>query len=61
VLACLTAFSRVYLSQHFIMDIYAGSIIGTLTAIGFYYLFYSREREWHAWNLNKIRKDEYSA
>ncbi|MBN1144606.1 MAG: phosphatase PAP2 family protein [Bacteroidales bacterium] len=61
VLACLTAFSRVYLSQHFIMDIYAGSIIGTLTAIGFYYLFYSRERKWHAWNLTKIRKDEYSA
>ncbi|MFO7370595.1 MAG: phosphatase PAP2 family protein [Bacteroidales bacterium] len=61
VLACLTAFSRVYLSQHFIMDIYAGSIIGTLSAIGFYYLFYSRERKWHAWNLTKIRKDEYSA
>jgi membrane-associated phospholipid phosphatase len=62
ILACLTAFSRVYLSQHFIMDIYAGSIIGTMSAIGFYYLFYSREREWHAWSLNKlIRKDEYSA
>lgn len=61
VLACLTAFSRVYLSQHFIMDIYAGSIIGTLSAIGFYCLFYSRERNWHAWNLTKIRKDEYSA
>ncbi len=62
VLACLTAFSRVYLSQHFIMDIYAGSIIGTMSAIGFYYLFYKRDREWHAWNFTKlIRKDDYSA
>jgi len=62
VLACLTAFSRVYLSQHFIMDIYAGSLIGTLSAIGFYYLFYKSDRNWHAWSVTKlIRKDEYGA
>jgi membrane-associated phospholipid phosphatase len=30
--AILVAFSRVYLSQHFLMDIYAGSIIGILSA-----------------------------
>ncbi len=30
--ACIIAFSRVYLSQHFFVDIYAGSIIGVIVA-----------------------------
>jgi membrane-associated phospholipid phosphatase len=33
VLAALIAYSRVYLSQHFLIDIVVGSLIGTLTAI----------------------------
>lgn len=33
VLAVLTAFSRVYLSQHFFIDIYAGSFIGTISSL----------------------------
>jgi membrane-associated phospholipid phosphatase len=33
ILSLLVAFSRVYLSQHFLVDIYAGSIIGVVTAI----------------------------
>jgi membrane-associated phospholipid phosphatase len=37
--ACLTAFSRVYLSQHFLEDIIAGSILGTITSIIVYFLF----------------------
>lgn len=37
-LACLTAFSRVYLSQHFLGDILAGSVIGLIfTFFSFYY------------------------
>jgi membrane-associated phospholipid phosphatase len=32
-LALLVGFSRVYLSQHFLQDIYAGSILGALSAI----------------------------
>jgi membrane-associated phospholipid phosphatase len=36
VLACLVAYSRVYLSQHFLIDIMAGSLIGTITAIACY-------------------------
>ncbi len=39
--ALLVAFSRVYLSQHFFEDIYAGSIIATVFATLVYYLFYS--------------------
>lgn len=30
--AVLVAFSRMYLLQHFLVDVYAGSILGTLTA-----------------------------
>lgn len=33
VLMFLIAYSRVYLSQHFFMDIYAGSIVGTFFAL----------------------------
>lgn len=33
VLAILTAFSRVYLSQHFMEDVLAGSVLGTVTAL----------------------------
>lgn len=36
--ACLVAFSRVYLLEHFLMDVYAGAAIGFLTAIIMEYL-----------------------
>ena len=42
--AILSAFSRVYLSQHFFEDIYVGSIIGSLFAISFYLIF--RNKSW---------------
>jgi membrane-associated phospholipid phosphatase len=35
-LAVLTAYSRVYLSQHFFIDIYAGSFIGTICSFVLY-------------------------
>ncbi|MCW3078268.1 MAG: rane-associated phospholipid phosphatase [Bacteroidetes bacterium] len=38
-LALFTAFSRVYLSQHWLVDITVGSLIGTLCSILFYYVF----------------------
>ncbi len=38
IVALLAAFSRVYLVQHFFMDIYFGSLIGVFTAIFSYYL-----------------------
>jgi len=38
-LALITAFSRVYLSQHFLGDILAGSFIGTITMIFTIWLF----------------------
>lgn len=40
--AGLTAFSRVYLSQHWLNDITAGSLIGMAFSIFYYYLLISR-------------------
>lgn len=39
-LACLIAFTRVYLSQHFTEDVLAGAALGCLTALGVYALLY---------------------
>ncbi|MFH1004694.1 MAG: phosphatase PAP2 family protein [Bacteroidota bacterium] len=40
VIALTIGFSRVYLSQHFLNDIYAGSIIGITIALFVYYFFF---------------------
>lgn len=45
-LACLVAYSRVYLSQHFLIDIMAGSLIGALFAIIIHYWFFRFDRKW---------------
>lgn len=45
ILAAIAGYSRVYLSQHFIMDAYAGMCIGTLTSLSLYFLFYVKS-EW---------------
>ncbi len=41
VLACLAAYSRVHLSQHWLVDVYVGSLIGVLFSVLFYFLFYT--------------------
>jgi membrane-associated phospholipid phosphatase len=46
ILALLTGFSRVYISQHFLVDILAGSVLGTLSALFFYWYFRSLKHEW---------------
>jgi hypothetical protein len=43
-LALLTAFSRVYLSQHWLQDVTAGSFIGTLFSGLWYYLIIARDK-----------------
>ena len=51
VIALLVGLSRVYLSQHFLEDIYVGSIIGILVVMLCYPLFYRNVNEpdnrWH--------------
>ena len=39
-LACIASFSRVYISQHWLIDIYVGSVIGVLFSVLFYSVFY---------------------
>lgn len=40
----LAAFSRTYLSQHWLVDITAGSILGTIAATVFYFVFISQNK-----------------
>jgi len=48
-MALIVAYSRVYLSQHFLIDITVGSIIGTTIMLFTWYLFSQFEKPW----LNK--------
>jgi membrane-associated phospholipid phosphatase len=59
ILACLVAFSRVYLSQHFLIDIAFGSLIGSTGALAFYLLYYKDDRKWHNWTITKVFKYEH--
>jgi len=58
VLACAVAYSRVYLSQHFLVDIFAGSIIGVIGALALYPGFYKKDLKWHHWSLLKSGTNE---
>ena len=49
VLAILASYSRVYLSQHWLIDIFVGSIIGFMFSLLFYVVFYHNNK-WQ--NLN---------
>ncbi len=42
ILAVLATFSRTYLSQHWLVDIYFGSIIGFCFSVFFYVVFYNK-------------------
>jgi membrane-associated phospholipid phosphatase len=44
ILAILTSFSRVYLSQHWLVDVTAGSLIGTGFSVLYYYLFIHKNK-----------------
>jgi membrane-associated phospholipid phosphatase len=48
-LALLAAYSRVYLSQHWLIDIYVGSIIGVSFSLLFYVFFY-HTKKWQQLN-----------
>jgi membrane-associated phospholipid phosphatase len=56
ILACLVAYSRVYLSQHFLIDTMAGSFIGIITAIACYPWIYSLHKDWLNKNLLMISR-----
>jgi membrane-associated phospholipid phosphatase len=51
VTALLAAFSRTYLSQHWLVDIYVGSIIGVSFSVVCYVIFYNSHK-WHYLNTS---------
>jgi len=57
IIALMAAFSRVYLSQHWLNDIVAGSLIGTISA-SFWYVYVFQNKRFNQLNapLLKLRK-----
>ncbi len=53
-LAILGGYSRIYLSQHFAIDVWVGSMIGTLVICGFYYSKFPLEKSWGEKSLQDI-------
>lgn len=45
-IASLAAFSRIYLSQHFLLDATVGSLIGILVSLIYYYFHMNFKRDW---------------
>ncbi|WP_223651612.1 phosphatase PAP2 family protein [Hymenobacter psoromatis] len=58
-LAALAAYSRVYLAQHFVEDVFAGSILGTgltLALLAWLVPYLERHSQpWHQWRLRRGR------
>lgn len=54
IIALLTGYSRVYLSQHFFVDIVAGSLIAVVITLFFYYIFSKIENKWIDRSFNDI-------
>ncbi len=46
ILACIVGYSRIYLSQHFLSDVAAGSFIGVIVVLVYYYFHIRIKGEW---------------
>ena len=57
-LATFGAYTRIYLSQHFALDVFAGILIASFTTILLYYFLVQRTKNtrFWAWNVQKLRK-----
>jgi membrane-associated phospholipid phosphatase len=50
--ATLGAYSRIYLSQHFAMDVFAGLLVGVLSTLASYAIFYRfQDKKWYNYRL----------
>jgi membrane-associated phospholipid phosphatase len=56
--ACLTAYSRVYLSQHFFGDVVAGSVVGIFSFIVSYSIFIPIRIKWFDKKLKSLFKNK---
>ena len=56
--ASFGAYTRIYLSQHFALDIFAGILIATSSTLILYFFLVKRAKNTHfwVWNLQKLRK-----
>ncbi len=57
-IACLTAYSRVYLSQHFFSDVAAGEVVGIGSFIISYFIFISLRSKWFDKKLKSLFKNK---
>lgn len=58
VIALIVGFSRVYLSQHFLNDVVAGSLVGVITSLVIYqFIFLSEKAKNIAWMEKSILKN----
>lgn len=57
-LATFGAYTRIYLSQHFALDVFAGILIASFSTIFLYYFLVQKTKNtrFWAWNLQKLRK-----
>jgi membrane-associated phospholipid phosphatase len=51
--AILTGYSRIYLGEHFLLDVTAGALLGTLSAVLVYWRLYNVKITWAAFNQRK--------
>ena len=50
--ATLGAYSRIYLSQHFAMDVFAGLLVGVLSTLAAYAIFYRfQDKKWYNYRI----------
>lgn len=56
--AAFGAYTRIYLSQHFTLDIFAGILIAVLSTIILYYFLVlkTKNTQFWTWNVQKLRK-----
>ena len=55
ILALIVGVSRIYLIQHFFIDVYFGMIIGFLASLIAYYLYQSKQYSWYDKKLINIK------
>lgn len=58
ILGLLTGYSRIYLSQHFFEDVYAGSCIGVSTSIIVFYFIQKKNHPWMERSIVNFFKNE---
>jgi membrane-associated phospholipid phosphatase len=58
ILGLLTGYSRIYLSQHFFEDVYAGSIIGVTFSILVFYFVQRKKHPWMNHSITNFFKNE---